>query len=298
MAFLDKRVKIPTDFDTEKKYSATKEVWHRLKKNKLAVVGLIVIILLILVAFLGPIIAPYTYSEQDTLSKFAPSSKEHLLGTDNLGRDVLSRLIYGTRQSLQMGIYSVAMAAVIGIFIGAIAGFYGGLIDDLLMRILDIYQCIPMMLLCIVFAAALGPSLTNAIIAIGLCSAPGYARLIRASILTVREQEYIEAARAINASDPRIIIRHIVPNAIAPMIVQITMSIGGMILSGAMLTYIGLGAQPPIAEWGGMLAEGRGFMRQHVSQVLYPGICIMISVLSFNLLGDGLRDALDPRLKN
>jgi peptide/nickel transport system permease protein len=260
--------------------------------------GLVIVVLLILVAVFAPAIAPYSYSEQDSLHKFAPSSREHLLGTDNLGRDVLSRLLYGSRQSLQMGLYSVAIAAVIGIVIGAIAGFYGGWLDNLLMRILDVYQCIPMMLLCIVLAAALGPSLTNATVAIGLCSAPGYARLIRASILTIRELEYVEAARAIDAGDFRIITKHIIPNAIAPMIVQITMSIGGMILSGAMLTYIGLGAQPPIAEWGGMLADGRNFMRQHASQVIYPGICIMISVLSFNLLGDGLRDALDPRLKN
>ncbi|MDR1588898.1 MAG: ABC transporter permease [Oscillospiraceae bacterium] len=284
--------------DKQKKYSAFGEVWRQLKKNKLAMAGLVIIVLLILIAIFAPVIAPYSYVEQDPLQKFAPSSREHLLGTDNLGRDVLSRLLYGSRQSLQMGLYSVAIAAIIGIIIGAIAGFYGGWLDNLLMRILDIYQCIPMMLLCIVLAAALGPSLTNATVAIGICSAPGYARLIRASILTIRELEYIEAARAIDASDFRIITKHIIPNAIAPMIVQITMSIGGMILSGAMLTYIGLGAQPPVAEWGGMLADGRNYMRQHASQVIYPGICIMISVLSFNLLGDGLRDALDPRLKN
>ena len=166
------------------------------------------------------------------------------------------------------------------------------------MRVLDIFECIPMLLMCVVIAAILGASVRNAIIAIAISTAPSYARMIRASILSIREKEFIEAARAINGRDPHIITKHIVPNAISPLIVSITMNIGNSILSGAMLSFIGLGAQPPLAEWGCMLSEGRNFMRDHMELVLYPGIFIMVTVLAFNLLGDGLRDALDPRLKN
>jgi peptide/nickel transport system permease protein len=281
-----------------KRKSGIREIWRRLKKNRFAVAGLFVIILLLAVAIFASYIAPYSYQEQNVQSSFAPSSKEHLLGADKLGRDILSRLIYGSRQSLQMGLGCVALAACIGIVIGAIAGFYGGWLDNALMRFLDIYQCIPMLLMCIALAAALGAGIRNAIIAISISTAPTYARLIRASILTVREKDYVEAARAINASDFRIITKHVVPNSISPLIVAITMNIGNSILSAAILSFIGLGAQPPIPEWGAMLSEGRNFMRDHASLVLYPGVCIMISVLAFNLLGDGLRDALDPRLKN
>ncbi|MBR6951196.1 MAG: ABC transporter permease [Oscillospiraceae bacterium] len=273
-------------------------VWHRLKKNKLAVVGLIIVIALLLTSVLAPWIAPYSYDEQDASSSLVGPCKEHLLGTDKLGRDILSRLIYGSQQSLKIGLLAVAMAACIGIIIGSIAGFYGGIVDNILMRILDVYQCIPMMLMCIALAAALGAGVINTIIAIGVCTAPGYARLLRATILTVRDKEYVEAARAVNASDFSIIMTQVVPNAISPLIVEITMSIGGAILFVAMLSFLGLGIQPPTPEWGAMLSEGRSYMREHSSLVLFPGICIMISVLAFNLLGDGLRDALDPRLKN
>lgn len=281
-----------------KKKSGLPEVWRQLKKNKLAIVGLFVIILLVFILIFASVIAPYAYDKQDILHSFASSSKDHLLGTDKLGRDILSRLIYGSRQSLEMGVLSVIFAAVAGIIIGSIAGFYGGWVDNVLMRVLDIYQCVPMLLLCIVLAAALGAGVNNAILAISVTTAPTYARLIRAAILTEREKEYVEAARAINASDFRIIAKHIIPNAISPLIVAITMNIGNSILFAAMLSFIGLGAQPPIPEWGAMLSEGRNYMREYPSLVLYPGACIMISVLAFNLMGDGLRDALDPRLKN
>lgn len=281
-----------------KKSTGIGAVWHRLKKNKLAVVGLIIVIVLLLTSLLAPWIAPYSYDEQDPSSSLVGPCKEHLLGTDKLGRDILSRLMYGSQQSLKIGLLAVAMAACIGIIIGAIAGFYGGIVDNLLMRFLDIYQCIPMMLMCIALAAALGAGVTNTIIAIGVCTAPGYARLLRASILTVRDKEYVEAAKAVNASDFSIIMKQVVPNAISPLIVDITMNIGGSILFVAMLSFLGLGIQPPTPEWGAMLSEGRNYMREHASLVLFPGICIMISVLAFNLLGDGLRDALDPRLKN
>lgn len=283
---------------TKRKQSRLKDIWRQLKKNKLAVVALIVLVLLVLIAIFGPLFAPYPYTQQNASESYAGSSAEHLLGTDKLGRDILSRLIIGSRQSLEMGVVAVAIAATVGILIGAVAGFYGGWADNLCMRLLDIYQAVPMLLLCITLAAILGPSLRNAIIALGIGTMPGYARIMRASVLTVREKEYVEAARAIDSGDGRIILKHIMPNAIAPLIVEITMGVGGCILAGSALSFIGLGVQPPLPEWGAMISEARNVMREHPTLALYPGICVMISVLACNLLGDGLRDALDPRLKN
>lgn len=281
-----------------RKHTHTRDVLHRLMKNKLAVVGLVVIILLILIAIFAPFLAPYGYEEQDLMATYQSPNATYLLGTDNLGRDILSRLIYGSRQSLRIGVLSVAIAATLGITFGSIAGFYGGRLDNVLMRILDIYQSVPAMLLSIALAAALGPGINNAILAIGISTMAEYARLIRAQILTVREREFVEAARAINAGDGRIILKHVLPNAFAPLIVSITMNIGNSILAAATLSFIGLGAQPPLPEWGAMLSAGRSYMRDYGYLVIIPGICIMVSVLAFNLLGDGLRDALDPRMKN
>ena len=281
-----------------KKKSRFIEIWRRLKKNKAAVISLFVILIVILVAVFAKQIAPYPYDEVNYSKSFAPPSRENLLGCDKLGRDVLSRIIYGSQQSLQLGVFAVAISASLGILVGAIAGYYGGWTDNLIMRALDIYQSIPMFLLAVTLAAVMGPSLQNAILAIGISMIPGPARLMRASILTVREMEYVEAAKAINASSSRIIRKHIIPNAIAPMIVSVTMSIGMCILAGAGLSFIGLGAQPPIPEWGALINDARSIMRDHGNLALYPGICIMVTVLAFNLLGDGLRDALDPRLKN
>ena len=281
-----------------KKRSAIKTFFKRLAKNKLAVAGLVIIVILILVAVFAPLIAPYGYEKQDLANTFAKSSGEHLLGTDNLGRDVFSRLIYGTRQSLQIGVLSVALGAFLGTVFGVFAGYYGGIIDNILMRILDVYQSIPGMILSIVLAVTLGPGLNNAIIALGIGTMPIYARIVRAPLLQIRSMEYIEAARAINARDFRIVTRYALPNAVAPLIVQITMSIGLSILAAAMLSFIGLGAQPPVAEWGAMLTEARAYIRNHGELITYPGIAIVISVLAFNLFGDGLRDALDPRLKS
>ena len=281
----------------KKKKSTFSEIWRRLKKNKAAVVSLFVILVLILVAIFAEFIAPFPYDEVNYAKPFASPSRENLLGTDKLGRDMLSRLIYGARQSLQLGVLATAIATVVGILIGSIAGYYGGWTDTLIMRALDIYQSIPMFLMCVTLAAVMGPSLQNAIIAIGVAMIPGPARLIRASILSIRETEYIEAAKTINAGSMRIIWKHIVPNAIAPSIVSTTMSIGMNILAGAGLSFIGLGVQPPMPEWGSLVSDARSIMRDHGTLALYPGVCIMITVLAFNLLGDGLRDALDPRLK-
>lgn len=282
----------------KRKKSRLLEIWRRLKKNRLAVVSLFVLIMLVIVALLAPVLAPYPYTQIDSKLKYAGPSHEHPLGNDQLGRDILSRLLYGAQQSLQMGVIAVGIAATIGIIIGSIAGYFGGWVDNLSMRLLDIYSAMPMFLLCVSLAAILGPSLRNAIIALGIGSVPGYARMMRASVLRVREMEYIEATKAIRARNGRIIFKHIIPNAIGPLIVQITMGVGGTILAGAALSYIGLGVQPPIPEWGAMISEARSVMREYPTLALYPGICVMISALACNLLGDGLRDALDPRMKN
>ena len=274
------------------------ETWHQLKKNKFAIVGLVIIIIVLLIAVFAPLLAPYSYDTQDLVNGYAKPSAEHLLGTDKFGRDTLSRLIWGTRKSMEMGLGCVAFGTAAGLIIGSIAGYFGGRVDNIIMRIMDIFSCVPMMLMCVVIAAILGPSTRNAIIAIAVSTTPSAARLIRANILTVRGKEFVEAARAIDGKPPHIILNHVLPNAIAPTIVSTTMNIGNSIISGATLSFIGLGAQPPIAEWGAMLSEVRNLMRDHMELVLYPGICIMITVLAFNMLGDGLRDAMDPRLRN
>ncbi|MFV0527661.1 MAG: ABC transporter permease [Lachnospiraceae bacterium] len=282
-----------------KRQSQLKETLRRLFKNKLSVAGLVIILILVFVAVFADWLMPYDYAQQDYKSMFlSPGSPGHILGTDDVGRDILSRLIYGSRLSLQMGFFAVAISAVLGDLLGAIAGYFGGVVDDIIMRFLDIYQAVPTLVLCIALAAVLGAGLENAIIAIGIANAPWHARLIRGSIMQVRDSEYVEAARAINAGSRRIILRHILPNILAPTIVQITMDLGNAILNAATLSFIGLGAQVPLPEWGAMLSAGREYMRDYGYMVLLPGICIILTVLSLNLLGDGLRDALDPRLKD
>lgn len=283
---------------TFKKTNQFREVFCRLCKNRLAVAGLVLILLLFLTAAFAEMIAPYDYAAQDFSSTFQWPSSRHLLGTDNLGRDILTRLIYGTRISLKIALLSVLISSVIGITMGAIAGYYGGIIDNLLMRFLDIYQSIPVLILSIAIATSLGPGVTNTIIALAISVCPQYARLMRASIMTVRDKEYIEAAKTINAGDVRIILKHVVPNALSPMIVSLTMSIGSSMLTAATLSFVGLGAQPPSPEWGAMLTSAKSYIRDYPYMITAPGVCIMLSVLSFNVLGDGLRDALDPRLKN
>ena len=278
--------------------SALAEVWRRLKKDRAAVISMFVLLAIIIVAIIAPLLAPYGYEVQDKKHPMEGSSRAHLLGTDRLGRDILSRLLWGARYSLSMGFIATAISSIIGIILGSVAGYYGGKVDNIIMRFLDIYHGIPMMLLTVTLAAVLGPSLRNAIIALGVSFVPGTARLMRASILTVRDKEYIEAAQSVNAKDSYIIIRHIIPNAIAPVIVSVTMGIGNCIMAGAQLSFVGLGVQAPVPEWGSMISEARNFMRGNPTLALYPGLCIMVTVLAFNLLGDGLRDAMDPRLKN
>ena len=274
------------------------EVWRRLKKKKVSVVSMFILLALFAMALFAPLIAPYGYEEANLRRGLEGSSRDHLLGTDRMGRDTLSRLIWGSRQSLQIGVFALTSATLIGVFIGSIAGYYGGFVDNAIMRLLDLLHGIPMFLLTVTFAAVMGPSLRNAIIAIAISMMPGNARLMRASILSVREMEYMEAAKSNNASVGRIILRHIIPNAIAPVMVSYTMGMGMAVLQGAALSFIGLGVQPPVPEWGAMISEARAFMRSQPQLALYPGILVMITVLAFNMLGDGLRDALDPRLKS
>ena len=279
-----------------KKRSLWKNAWRRLKRNKRAMFGLYFFIFLVLVAIFAPLLAPDGYDLQDLDKAFLQPSLQHPFGTDNLGRDILSRVMYGSRISLQLGVISVAIAFVVGGAIGAIAGYYGGVADNIIMRVMDIIQSIPNILLAIVIATMLGPGMTNAMIAVGIAAIPGYARIIRGSILSVREMEYIEAARAITAGDGRIILKHIIPNVLSPMLVQATMGIAGAILTAAALSFIGLGAQPPQPEWGAMISAGRNYIRNYWWLVTFPGLAIMLTVVSFNLLGDGIRDALDPRM--
>lgn len=270
----------------------------RLKRNHLAMVGLVIIVVMIVLALLAPYISPYPYEAADFKNRYATPSVEHWFGTDELGRDIFSRLLYGSRYSLRIGLISVAISAIGGIFFGAIAGYFGGAVDNIIMRLLDVLQAMPGIVLAIAISAALGPGLTNSVIALSISSIPGYARMTRASILNVRKMEYLEAATSINCSNARIIWKHVLPNALSPLIVQATMGIAGAIMGAAMLSFIGLGVQPPTPEWGAMLSAGRNYLRDYPHLCIFPGVMIMMAVLSLNMLGDGLRDALDPKLKD
>ncbi|MDK2867030.1 MAG: peptide/nickel transport system permease protein [Clostridiales bacterium] len=269
----------------------------RLFRNKAAILGLIIIVVLILSAIFADIVSPFSYDEQDLRQRFLAPSAEHFFGTDEYGRDIFSRIIYGSRTSLLVGAISVTISSGIGTILGAISGYYGNRVDNIIMRLIDVMLAIPNILLAISIAATLGPGIVNVMIAVGISSVPGYARLVRASVMSLRDQEFIEAARSIGANDARIILRHILPNCMAPIIVQATMSIAIAILSAAALSFLGLGVQPPMAEWGSMLSNGRAYIRDYWWVVTFPGVAIMSTVFAFNLFGDGLRDALDPRLK-
>ena len=287
------------EIDNTKKRSQAQEVWMRLKKNRQAMLGLAVFLLIAAVALSAPLYIDYDTQvvAQDIGNKLAPPSGAHLLGTDNFGRDMLARLIYGARISITIGVVTAISALLIGGLIGAVAGFYGGRLDNIIMRIMDIFLSMPSILLAIAVIAALGSGIINIMISVAISYIPIYARVIRSSVLSIRSKEYIESARAIGTSDFRIICKHIIPNAIGPVIVQATLGVGEIIISAAGLSFLGLGIEPPLPEWGKMLSEGEEVIRTMPSQVVYPGLCIMITVLSLNLLGDGLRDALDPRLK-
>ena len=288
----------PATRSKPRKNSEFVRVMKQLSRNKMAMLGLIILLVEIVLAILAPVIAPYDYSQMDILSMFATPSKEHIFGCDDLGRDIFSRILIGSRYSLSCGILSTLFGTVIGMAIGAIAGFFGGQVDNIIMRLLDVIQAIPGMVMMIVISAVLGPGFVNTIIALAFGTIPGMARMLRAQMLKVRENEYIEAAVSINCSKFRIIMDHLIPNCMSPMIVQATMGVAQAITTASGLSFIGLGVQPPIPEWGAMLSNSRQFIRQAPHLVVFPGLAIAVTVLALNMMGDGLRDALDPKLKN
>lgn len=258
--------------------------------------GLYILGFMICVAIFAPIIAPYHYDDQDLDRALRFPSKEFWFGTDNFGRDILSRMIYGSRVSLQVGIIAVGFSALFGCTLGAISAFYKRL-DNLIMRAVDGLASIPYLLLAIAIAAALGPGIKNLLLAVGISTIPSYARVTRAAALAVMETEYVEAAKSIGASNFRIIVRHIMPNAFSPVIVQATLGIANAIMTAACLSFLGLGIQPPSPEWGAMLSSGRVFIRDYWYMTVIPGVVLMLVVYALNVLGDGFRDAFDPRLK-
>lgn len=291
--------KVITPYETEpmKKRSQFVEIWRRLCKNRMAMAGLVVLAVLVLVAIFADVIAPYDYAEQNYSAIHQTPSKEHLLGTDNTGRDILSRIIYGARTSLVVGFVSLLAGGLAGCLLGAIAGYFGGGIETAIMGFCDILLAIPQTVLAIAIASTLGTGIVNAMIAVGISSIPNFCRIVRSSTMTVRDQEYVEAAKAIGSSNAHILWKHIFPNVLAPIIVQATLNIGKAIIMCASLSFLGLGIQPPQAEWGNMLSAARKFIRDYPHEVIFPGLAIMMTVLACNLFGDGLRDALDPKLK-
>ncbi|OLN33702.1 nickel transporter permease [Desulfosporosinus metallidurans] len=273
------------------------DMWVRLKRNKLALFGLFLVVSLVVIAILAGIIAPYDPVQIALKESLKPPSSAHLMGTDVLGRDVFSRIIYGTRASLVIGVVATSISLVIGVVIGAISGYYGGWIDSIMMRITDIFFAFPFFLLAIAIMTFLGPSFINVFIALGIVGWTNYARLVRGQVISVKESDYVEAAHAVGAKDLRIIWKHVLPNTLAPIIVYTTMNVGGVILSEAGLSFLGIGVQPPAPSWGLMLSEASNFIFNAPWMVIWPGVAIFLTVLGYNLLGDGLRDALDPRMK-
>jgi len=272
-------------------------VIRQLRRNRGAIIGLAVVVIEILVALFAPLLAPYDPLDSSWRAALEPPSPAHPLGTDELGRDLLSRLIFGTRISLRVGLIAVAIAGGVGMSLGTTAGYGGGWVDEVIMRIIDILMAFPGMLLALTIIAVLGPGLNNVMIAVGVGSIPSFTRVARGAALTVKNEEYVLAARAIGGSHRRIILRHIIPNVLPSMIVMATLRIATAILSSAGLSFLGLGAQPPSPEWGAILNTSRTYLRRGWWFFTFPGLAIMITVLSMNLLGDGVRDALDPKLR-
>ncbi|WP_019413450.1 ABC transporter permease [Paenisporosarcina sp. TG20] len=283
---------------TEKVAGPWLEAWRGFKKSKLAVVGAGIVLFFIIVAFIGPFIAMQGINEQLLSDRLLKPSSTYWLGTDDLGRDILSRIIHGARISLWVGFFSVIGSLVVGSFLGIIAGYYGKWIDTIISRIFDIMLAFPSILLAIAVVSVLGPSLQNALIAIAIINIPNFGRLIRSKVLSIKEEEYITSAKAIGMKDIRILFSHILPNSMSPVIVQGTLAIATAIIEAAALGFLGLGAQAPAPEWGKMLADARVNFINAPWTMFFPGLAIMLTVLGFNLMGDGLRDALDPKMKN
>ncbi len=291
--------------DNKQVHSPWVDAWKRLKKNKMAMLGLVVTITLIFVAIFADYIAPYdpifspVMEEGKVELSMQGPSLEHPFGTDKLGRDIFSRIIYGARISLTVGFVTQVISLVIGITLGAIAGYYGGLVDDVVSYLINVFLAFPFMLFAIAIMAVFqDPGIEKIFIALGLISWPGLARIVRGQVMALKEEEYIEAAKSLGASDFRIILKHVIPNTLAPIIVTVTLGVASAILSEAGLSFLGLGAQPPTPSWGLILSTGKEYLRSDPRMMLFPGLAIMVTVLGFNLFGDGLRDALDPKMKD
>lgn len=279
----------------EQKQSRIKDLLHIFYKNKMAVAGFIIILAMVIVAVFAPLIATQAPEAQDLAARFQSPSAAHFFGTDNFGRDIFSNVVYGARISLFIGLVATIISVIIGTIIGAVAGFFGGAVDNLMMRLVDIILSIPSLILAIAISAVLGTGIRNLILAVSLSSITNYARIVRASVLSVKEQEYVEAAKIGGASNFRLIFRHILPNCTGPIIVQATLGVGTAILQAASLSFIGLGVQPPTPEWGGMLSQGRSYIRDYPHMTIFPGLAIALTIFSLNLFGDGLSDTLDVK---
>ncbi|WP_084268727.1 nickel transporter permease [Oceanobacillus damuensis] len=292
--------KVGQQFDPEEidAISPWKDTLRQLTRNRFAVIGFMIIVLFVLLGIAAPLLTPYAYQEQNLVNRLQPPSAEYWFGTDHIGRDVFTRLAFGARVSLQVGFFAVSGALIFGTSLGIIAGYFGRWIDMIISRIFDILLAFPSILLAIAIVAILGPSLENALIAIAIINIPIFGRLVRSRVISLREEEYIMAAKAQGMKNGRIILHHILPNSTAPIIVQATLSFGTAILEAAALGFLGLGVQPPTPEWGQMLADARDFIQLAPWTLIAPGVSIMLVVLGFNLIGDGLRDALDPKMKN
>jgi len=276
-------------------HSRSQKIRNRILANRLGVVGGVILLFLLFIAAFGPWIAPHDPLEMVLSDQFLPPSREHWMGTDDFGRDILSRLIHGSRQSLMVGAVSVAIGAIVGITVGLLAGYFGGVFDMVSQRVIDVMLAFPDLLLALAIVAVLGPSLINVMIAVGIGSIPLYARLVRGQVLSLKKKEYVESAHASGALARRIIFVHILPNSLSPLIVVASLGFAGAVLSGAALSFIGMGAQPPSPEWGSMLSAGRSYLRHEWWIATFPGLALAITAFGFNLLGDGLRDAFDPR---
>jgi peptide/nickel transport system permease protein len=271
--------------------------WRMLRRNPVAMVGLVGLVLLLLTILLAPVLAPYDPAQMDYNHLLEAPNHEHLWGTDDLGRDILSRVLWGGRESLRVAMMGIAIAGLGAVVVGLISGYYGGVVDNLIQRVVEVFMAFPTILLLISIVAVLGPSLSTVLVALGISSIPGASRLVRGTVLAAKNCEYVMAARVTGATNRRIMVRHILPNVLAPIIVYSTLGLGNAIMATAGLSYIGLGAQPPSAEWGAMLNYGRSYLRDAWWMSIFPGLGIFVAVLCVNLLGDGLRDALDPKLR-
>ena len=284
---------------THRNRSKAGEIWHRMKKNKGAMAGLVILAILALIALTVDFWLPEDLiNGQNLREKLQGPSLKHFFGTDELGRDLFWRVVYGTRYSLAIGFVAVLISAVVGVPLGAVAGYYGGKLETIIMRIADIFSAIPSILLAIAIVSLLGRTTVNLMLAIGIAAVPQFTRVTRASVLTVKSQEYVEAARALGKTDMYIIFKHILPNCLSPIIVQTTLRIAGAIVSASSLSFLGVGVRPPSPEWGALLNAGKDLIMGYSYLCLFPGLAIMITVLAFNMVGDGLRDAMDPKLKN